>query len=191
MDGSEHHHEEGRLPVSDASARVLLLVQIIALAGAGRLNARQVSPHLIERLRRLTTTEAMKLAAMDCGIAITIDHATILYRIATLEAEQQSEVLMERFVAAGASIPLVTRLFRRTSDEVRTIRRLFTSKTGGRPRLPEDPIRAAILSSWNALTCTGMPETERWWQLHRQYPEYPIVSLERVLRETQDVGGNE
>ncbi|MFT3819801.1 MAG: STY4526/YPO1902 family pathogenicity island replication protein [Rubrivivax sp.] len=170
---------------------MLLVTHFVAWLEAGcqldvsELSSAGLSPQLIDRLRRLSVTDAMRLATGPCGLTISVDCAEIQGQLARVERQRSDRAQFERLVIAGASLALVSRLFGVSTVEVRRQRRLIAPEAaiGGRPRVPDEEQQHEIQACWADLAGRAdLCERDRWLLLHEQFPDLPVVSLEDVVQ---------
>jgi hypothetical protein len=177
-----------RIPVSDPACRSLLLSRFLAALDDSRqvpsFARSGLTVDLVDQLRQMTATDAVRLAEMDCGITISVDGDTLRQRLAGMQRDRTDREILEHFLRAGASPKLISRLWRMADSEVRQVRRLVEPKwaLGGRPPVPDDSGRIAIKKAWDELRRdSALSERERYFQLSQRFPEFPMVSLERVV----------
>ena len=179
----------GALPiqVSDAAARLALMTHFIAWlesSNIAQLPAIGLSPELVDRLRRLTVVDAMRVATAPCGLTLLVDPGAMEAQLARVEGQQHERAQYEHFIRAGASPALVGRLFCVSAIQVRRKRAMIAPNltVGGRPALPDEGQREAVRSRWRDLQQRAeMSERERYWALHEAFPDFLLVALEDVI----------
>lgn len=182
------------VPIGDTAARMLLVTHFVAWLDGGcqarvsDLARVGLTPDLIDRLRRLSVADAMRLAARPCGLTISVDCTEIQDQLGRVERQRDERAQFERFIGAGASPTLIGRLFAVSTVEVRRRRKLIAphAAMGGRPRLPDEKERQEIQSAWlSLLGCTDLSERSRWLQLADLFPHVAIVALEEIVERLQ------
>jgi hypothetical protein len=130
------------------------------------------------------------------GFQISLDCQRLATAFLRLDAVLRDKELIEYFVRHGAPAQLLTRLFRVSSQELRTMREVLShdeNERGGRPSMPEPALREAIHATWaaGALAAGGsgsVSERERLYALHMQYPAHSIGTLWSVVNEFSSPG---
>ncbi len=189
-DPAESGQKVMRVPIGDTPVRMLLVTQLVAWldgeceASVAELERVGMTSSLVERLRSLSATDAMRLAALPCGLSISVESTQIDAQLERVERMRSEKACCEAFIAGGASSALVARLFGVSEVQIRRRRRQIAPHltAGGRPRLPAEVDRLAIEGAWNALLArTELTERDRWMSLHASFNGYSIVTLEDVV----------
>ena len=183
------------VPVDDAEVRWTILRYLAGLIDAGHIQpllAGGLTPEALEALRNRRMRDITKIAGdPSIGFHVALDCQTLATAFLRQDALLRDKELIEYFVRHGAPAQLLTRLFRVSGQELRTMREVLghdENERGGRPSMPEPALREAIHATWaaGALAAGGsgsVSERERLYALHRQYPTLTIGALWSVVNE--------
>lgn len=183
------------VPVDDAEVRWTILRYFASLIDAGHIEpllAGGLTPEALEALRNRRIRDLTKIATdPSIGFQISLDCQRLATAFMRLDAVLRDKELIEYFVRHGAPAQLLTRLFRVSSQELRTMREVLgrdENERGGRPAMPEPALREAIHATWAAGGSGSVSERERLYALHRQYPAHSIGTLWSVVNEFASPG---
>lgn len=176
---------------TDQATRLLVLTRLIASlndstpSDIGEYLRAGLSADLVDKLRTLPLSEALRFAAVECGISIVLDGTAMRQRLARLERAQTDRAMFEHFIKQGASPQLIGRLFSVSQASVRAARKTIAPETatGGRPKQPQEPLRTQIALTWKALLHRTLTERERYYMLSMQFTELAIIALEAVVED--------
>lgn len=183
------------VPVDDAEVRWNILKYLVSLIDAGHIEALLaggLTPEALEALRNRRMRDITKIATdPSIGFQISLDCQMLATAFLRLDAVRRDKELIEYFLRHGAPAQLLTRIFRISAQELRTMREVLCadqSERGGRPSLPEPALREAINATWAASAvatggCGPVSERERLYALHRAHPSVSIGALWSVVNE--------
>ena len=190
--------QPGNLPpiagvtLKDPSARMFVLTRFIDVLekferdDVDKLNEQGVTPELIDKLRKLSMSDAWHVTQRNCGLSVSIDPAVFGAELNRLQLVKQSQAVFEYFVKHGATAPMLTRLFNETPTRIRQMSSLLGPSEAGRPRMPPDDVRTRIAADW-AEICAAIAPTEpnherrRFMALHERWPNYLFRALDAVV----------
>jgi hypothetical protein len=144
------------------------------------------TPELLERLRGMTMTDAIRFTADHCGLALGVDSAAVQRGLRNLERRRADRETYEYLIRAGASPVLLGRLFTVTATEVRRLRKLIAPGVVpvGRPRALDDDTRAAVVRQWERICAEEPGERQRYVRLHKAFHgAHLVATLESALRD--------
>lgn len=183
------------VPVTDAELKSAILRYLAGLIDAGHLEpllAGGLTPEALETLRNRRIRDITKIAGdPSIGFHVALDCQTLATAFLRLDAVLRDKELIEYFVRHGAPAQLLTRLFRVSNQELRTMKEVLghdETERGGRPSMPDPAQREAIHATWaaGAVESCGsrtVSERERIYALHTRYPAYSIGTLWSVVNE--------
>lgn len=182
------------LPLRDAASRMFLLSRLVASFDEGdpgvlaQLLDGGCTPELLDRLRGMTMTDALRFTADHCGLALSVDGAAIQRGLRNLERRRADREAYEYLIRAGASPVLLGRLFTVTTTEIRRLRKIIAPGVAraGRPRIPDDDTCAAIVQQWERICAEEPGERQRYVRLHMAFNgAHLLATLESALRNHQ------
>lgn len=180
------------LPLRDAASRMFLLSRLVASFDEGdpgvlaQLLDGGCTPELLDRLRGMTMTDALRFTADHCGLALSVDGAAIQRGLRNLERRRADREAYEYLIRAGASHVLLGRLFTVTATEVRRLRKLIAPGVApvGRPRIPDEDTCVAVVQHWERICAEELSERQRYVRLHKAFDgKHLIATLESALRD--------
>ncbi|MBL8344906.1 MAG: DUF2857 family protein [Rubrivivax sp.] len=180
------------LPLRDAASRMFVLARLIASFDEGdptvlaQLLDGGCTPELLDRLRGMTMTDALRFTADHCGLALGLDSAALQRGLRNLERRRADRETYEYLVRAGASPVLLGRLFTVTATEVRRLRKIIAPGVMpvGRPRIPDEDTCAAIVRQWERICAEEPGERQRYLRLHKAFQgTHLVATLESALRD--------
>ncbi|WP_082848131.1 STY4526/YPO1902 family pathogenicity island replication protein [Delftia sp. GW456-R20] len=177
----------------------IVLTEVIRVieteAGLDQLLLLGLTPELIDTLRTRQTRDLMDLASRMRSIRITLAVNEIAGHLDGIDRQRRDDEMCEYFVRNGATRSLVTRLFKRSSDEVRRLRDLLGGASVGRTKLPkEHDVVDHIHIVWHEIRRNAGPaENLRDWlfALHQKFPDYSIDSLHTCVKEYESFYGSD
>lgn len=186
------HARTVHLPIHDPATRLFLLTRLIQTFDTGdqavldELLRCGFTPELIDKLRGLSLVDALRFVAEHCGLSVGVHADAVAQRMRQLDRLRADRQLYEYFIHAGASPATISRLFHVPSGDVRRLRRLVAPHVacGGRPRVPAEPLREEIASTWARITADESSERQALWMLHQRFPQESMATLETVIRPT-------
>jgi hypothetical protein len=120
------------LQVTDSTLKRLLLGQIVEAIESGGMDdllRRGFRPEFLDVLRHRKARDLIELARQDAvRFAVAIDQDAMLAALKRLDWRRGDGMLYEYFVAHGATVQMVCTLFRKSADEVRSLRALTLPK---------------------------------------------------------------
>jgi hypothetical protein len=144
------------------------------------------TPELLDRLRGMTMTDAIRFTADHCGLALGVDSAALQRGLRNLERRRADRETYEYLIRAGASPVLLGRLFTVTVTEVRRLRKIIAPGVMpvGRPRIPNDETCAAIVQQWERICAEEPGERQRYVRLHKAFHgAHRVATLESALQD--------
>lgn len=180
------------LPLRDPASRMFLLSRLVASFDEGdpgvlaQLLDGGCTPELLDHLRGMTMTDALRFTADHCGLALSVDGAAIQRGLRNLERRRADREAYEYLIRAGASHVLLGRLFTVTATEVRRLRKLIAPGVApvGRPRIPDEDTCLAVVQQWERICAEELSERQRYVRLHKAFNgKHPIAILESALRD--------
>ncbi len=172
------------VPIDDQTTRMMLVSHLVGWLEHGVIETTMPSD-LVDRLRGLSVSDAMRLASGPCGLSLAVDCAGLRHQLGRVEMQRGEREQYEAFILAGASPELVARLFGVSEIQVRQRRKVIAPGrlAGGRPRLPDAVERDDVCQQWvDLLADPSLSERDRYWKLHGAFAEFAIVALEDVIR---------
>lgn len=173
----------------------LLLTELIRTieneSGMDQLLQMGCDAELIDQLRHRKTRDLLDLSTRITGLKVIFSPYELQLHLEGLDRQRQDDELCEYFVRHGASRALVTKLFKRSAEDIRKLRELVGNvATGGRAKLPKQlDVRDDIHHAWAEITNNSMPgHSLRDWlyDLHSRFPDYTIDTLYSTLKEFED-----
>lgn len=173
----------------------LLLTEVIRAIeteyGIDQLLQMGCDAELIDQLRHRKTRDILDISTKLTRVKLAFSPGELRQHLEGLDRQRQDDALCEYFVRNGASRALITRLFKRSADDIRRLRELVGgSVTGGRAKLPKQfDVRDQIHQAWAEITSQSAPgQSLRDWifELHSRFAEYTIDSLYSTLKEFED-----
>lgn len=180
------------LPLRDSASRMFLLSRLVASFDEGdpsvlaQLLDGGCTPELLDRLRGMTMTDALRFTADHCGLALGVDSAALQRGLRNLERRRADRETYEYLIRAGASPVLLGRLFTVTVTEVRRLRKIIAPGVmpAGRPRIPDEDTCAAVVRQWERICAEEPGERQRYVRLHKAFHgTHLVATLESALRE--------
>lgn len=177
------------LPIIDPQLRAALLnyltVRLID-ATPDEVEAAGLSADQLTLLGELSTADLNDLAAKpEPCIGMSIDGRRLASSLRAVALHREAKTIERYFLVHGASWQLVRALFHLSRNAQRERRRsLGVERVGGYLALPGPSQCERIRRRWVLLE--GRPLRERYYALHRQFPSYPIATLERVVSQLEE-----
>lgn len=172
------------LLLHDTQVRALLLNHICAQLGegdTGEMRAAGLDVEQMVLLRELSAFNLKRLAAMrKLKIAVTLDSHGLTAGLRSLGMTGEVKALEMYFLRNGASWTLMRSLFK-VSRKVTYLRRRQWGAWlhAGNLQLPPACIRRKIFKAWRAMPDSSL--RMRYYHLHQDFPQYPIITLEKVV----------
>lgn len=171
-------------------AALQLVVKLIDTEeGLDQLLQQGCSASLLDDLRQRKARDLVEVAGRLRTMRILLSAAEIQGELHRLDRLREDQELFEYFVIHGASRNMICELWKRTHDEVASMRKSLLPSGGaspGRTPLPKNPeVRATIQQAWNEME-KAQPEAShrsRLHQLHQMFPDYSIDTLVSTLNE--------
>lgn len=173
----------------------LLLTELIRTieteSGMDQLLQMGCDAELIDKIRHRKTRDLLDLSSRISGVKVIFSPSELKLHLDGLDRQRQDDEMCEYFVRHGASRALVTRLFKRSADDIRRLRELVGGNaTVGRTKLPKQlEVRDEIHNAWAEITKNpelGQSLRDWLYELHLRFPEYTIDTLYSTLKEFED-----
>lgn len=173
----------------------LLLTELIRTieteSGMDQLLQMGCDAELIDKIRHRKTRDLLALSSRISGVKVIFSPSELKLHLDGLDRQRQDDEMCEYFVRHGASRALVTRLFKRSADDIRRLRELVGgTATVGRTKLPKQlEVRDEIHNAWAEITKNpelGQSLRDWLYELHLRFPEYTIDTLYSTLKEFED-----
>jgi Protein of unknown function (DUF2857) len=175
------------LALDDPQTRMFLLTRLVDKIESGdaarQLLGAGMDQQVIDQLRGMTLTDALRFTAGHCGLALSIDATEIHGQLARVERAKRLRERLEYFIHNGASPRLLMHVFKIGPSDARRMRKQIAPQVaaGGRPKEPTEEERQAITLAWNTLKDRSIDEADRFWELHQQFKSLWISTLELVV----------
>jgi hypothetical protein len=178
--------------VSDGSfvsaALQLVVKQIDTDEGLDLLLAQGCSAELLDDLRNRKARDLVDVAPRIRSMQIFFSQQEIEGELHRLDRLREDQKLFEYFVRNGASRQTLCDLWKRTHEEVASMRRalLGGNASAGRTPLPRDhAVREAIHLAWDEITKTDPAgsKRQRLHALHQRFLDLSIDTLVATLDE--------
>lgn len=170
-----------------ALTRLIAAVEEIDPSQVDELRQAGFPPDLVDRMRKLSLSDAWHVTRRNCGLSITIDTDRFVGELNRLQIVKQNQALLEHFVRNGATAAMLSRLFNESPSRVRQLRAMLgPSREKGRPRMPEEGVRDLINADW-AVICAAIPATQpdhersRFKALLDRWPNVMLCALDAVV----------
>jgi len=174
------------LQLQDTYLRLMLLSHIAA--GLRRndpelLRAAGIDNRQLESLQELRIVDLHRLARMRTPlIGVAVDPEVLKAGLRALAVSGELKAVEDYFLRNGASWRLMKSLFKMRHKLTLARRREYGVRRGdGRLRLPEMELRERIWRVWESLG--PIHPRERYFRLHRSFPNLAIEVLEIVVAE--------
>lgn len=173
----------------------LLLTELIRTieteSGMDQLLQMGCDAELIDKIRHRKTRDLIDLSSRKLGVKVIFSPSELKLHLDGLDRQRQDDEMCEYFVRHGASRALVTRLFKRSADDIRKLRELVGgTATVGRTKLPKQlDVRDEIHNAWAEITKNpelGQSLRDWLYALHLRFPDYTIDTLYSTLKEFED-----
>jgi Protein of unknown function (DUF2857) len=178
----------------DPAARLFMLSHLVSVmeqfdpSRTDEFMAAGLTPDLVDRLRTLSTSDLWRLVAMNHHeLRIQIDTNRLRYNLERMDATKNEQSLLEYFVRSGASPNMMSRLFGMHIKQIRSYQVMLNVKNSmGRPPMPDVESRLSIVQHWT-IVCADVPEStssferERFFRLHRHFPQFSMSTLDAVI----------
>lgn len=175
---------------SFVSAALQIVVKLIDTdAGLDQLLHLGCSASLLDDLRNRKARDLVEVASRLRSMQIWISPSEIEGELHRLDRTREDQTLFEYFVIHGASRHMICDLWKRTHEEVTSMRKALLpggSASAGRTPLPKDPaVREAIHVAWDVITKADPEASQRQklYRLHQRFEDYSIDTLVSTLDE--------
>lgn len=181
-----------KLTVDDpmfVNAALFTLVKLIDTEeGIDRLLSEGCPADLLDNIRQRKARDLLEAAPWVRTLHISISVSEVGGALNRIDRERQDQELFEYFVKHGASRGMICELWKKTNEEVTSMRKQLLPDGGGNPGrapLPKDPaVREAIHNAWHEIVRDPhAAKRERIYQLHQLFPHYAIDSLVSTVTE--------
>jgi hypothetical protein len=174
------------LPLVDPQVRLVLLSHVavrLAASAADELQAAGIESDQLARLRQLPAPDLDRLAAMrELTIGVRFDAVGLKAGLRAVALGNEARALEAYFIRHGASWQLMRALFKlRRKVTLARRRQSYARRPCGRVRLPDTATRERIYRAWVGLDEPSL--RARYYRLHQEFQQLPIVVLEAVVRE--------
>ena len=175
---------------SFVSAALQIVVKLIDTeSGLDELLHQGCSASLLDDLRNRKARDLVEVASRLRSVQIVVSPTEIQGELHRLDRVREDQSLFEYFVQHGASRQMICDLWKRTHEEVASMRKALLpggSASAGRTPLPKSPaVREAIHIAWDAINKAdpGASQRQKLYQLHQRFAEYSIDTLVSTLDE--------
>lgn len=173
----------------------LVLTEVIRVIdtdhGLDQLLSEGFSPELIDKLRRRDARDLLDLSNKLGKVSVNLSAIEMLVQLDGIDRRRRDDEMCEYFVKHGAQRSLLTKLFKRTPEEIRRLRELVGGGSAGRTKLPKEfDTREHIHVVWLDIKQRSQPaESLRDWlyALHQKFKDFSIDTLYSTVKEFEGI----
>lgn len=146
-----------------------------------------IDEQLIDRLRHVSLSDSKRAAQLaSASIEVTLNEIHFDEALAQVTSERQIPKLQEYFVRNGATLDMISFMFRISVKEAKAARKhLLPCEKKGRPPMPDQFVRETIHQNWALIVKANprSPTRDRLHTLHQSFPSHSLATLWAVINE--------
>lgn len=178
-----------KLTLKDPAIRALIIETLLDQVDNDRttLLSQDAGLEWIDTLRSMSSRDAVRASHLQhVAIEVTLNENQLFHAFTQVADERRVRQLLEYFVQHGASIPMICKMFKISSNEAKSVKQsLIPNQRLGRPPMPDLLHREEIHAQWDSIIKAeqAVQLREQIYLLHQRFPSHTLATLWLVINE--------